>query len=305
MGQGYPVTTELPMLHAVSGPEFTPSDMRVWSTTRNVGLAFIEDIGLAVNFTANAGRYYDHILAGSTWCANELTAIGVKASPTIQGVDYDLFNQRVFRCDINPNNPTKKRFNIGSFGKFEYRKGQDIVIAAFKSLVRTYPDMHLICGWANVWPETMMTMNRSTCLGGARFKETPSDWRSAVETLMRLNDIPRDRYTLIDIIPQHEMPFVYHRCDVAVFPNRVEAGTNMPLMECQACGIPTVATNTTGHGDVAGDCVSIIDSGKPVHSLIEHIEYIYKNPILAFSPAKEWTWGAMAEKVLAALCPSK
>ena len=160
----------------------------------------------------------------NTFAIQELAKLGISTSVAIQGVDSELFYPI-------ENKPKNKRFNIGSFGKFEYRKGQDIVIAAYAKLHRQYPDIHLIAGWGNLWPETMNSMVKSEHIRYTAASLT-AGWRENIEYNMKREGIPRDRYTLLDMMPHHEMPFTYHRCDVAVFPNRVEAGTNMPLMEC-------------------------------------------------------------------------
>ena len=47
------------------------------------------------------------------------------------------------------------RFVIFSGGKLEYRKGQDIVIAAFKIFQKRHPEALLITAWHNVWPQFM------------------------------------------------------------------------------------------------------------------------------------------------------
>jgi hypothetical protein len=153
--QEFPQSFDDPVIQAVQGANLLPLDLNVWSTKFNLGLAFIEDRGVAAKFVENGKRYFDHIAAGSTWCADMLTDIGLPSvSTAIQGVDSELFK---------PNGvvPVKDKFVILSAGKFEYRKGQDIVIAAFKRLMKKYPDMHLLTCWGNLWPETMASMSAS------------------------------------------------------------------------------------------------------------------------------------------------
>ena len=46
------------------------------------------------------------------------------------------------------------------------------------------------------------------------------------------------------------MPGVLRECDVAVFPNRCEGGTNLVAMEAMACGVPTYVSYNTGQKDL-------------------------------------------------------
>ena len=45
---------------------------------------------------------------------------------------------------------------IFSGGKLELRKGQDLVVAAFKIFHARHPDALLISSWQNGWPESAM-----------------------------------------------------------------------------------------------------------------------------------------------------
>ena len=51
-----------------------------------------------------------------------------------------------------------ERFIVYSGGKLEHRKGQDIVVAAFREFVKTHPDAVLATTWHNQWPMTMAGM---------------------------------------------------------------------------------------------------------------------------------------------------
>lgn len=51
------------------------------------------------------------------------------------------------------------RFVIFSGGKLEYRKGQDIVIAAFKEFHTRHPDALLITAWHNYWSQYMTDLD--------------------------------------------------------------------------------------------------------------------------------------------------
>jgi glycosyltransferase involved in cell wall biosynthesis len=57
---------------------------------------------------------------------------------------------------------------------------------------------------------------------------------------------------VIDVgrVPNGLMAPVYRECDVALFPNRAEGGTNLVAMECLACGVPAILSDNTGHRDL-------------------------------------------------------
>ena len=64
------------------------------------------------------------------------------------------------------------------------------------------------------------------------------------------NGIPGDRFFDLGPVPNHRIPTWLRKADVAIFPNRCEAGTNLVAMECMACGVPTILSANTGHLDI-------------------------------------------------------
>jgi glycosyltransferase involved in cell wall biosynthesis len=240
-----PYAVDEPMLHlATGGASFLPFNREVWSWKRNVGYAFIEFPRQAVSFLPDARRYYDHIVAGSSWCEHELRAMGLtEVSHAIQGINFDLFHPEP---SVKPKDDGK--FYIFSGGKAEYRKGTDIVIAAFKTLSQKYKDMHLIAAWGNHWIETMNSLSFSKHIKWV--SSVGTTWKQRIQANLTFNGIMNDRYTLVDFMPNFEMAKLYRSCHLGVFPNRCEAGTNMVLTEAMACGLPVVATDTTGHSDI-------------------------------------------------------
>ena len=63
----------------------------------------------------------------------------------------------------------KDRFVIFSGGKFELRKGQDIVIRAVKIMQDRHHDVVLVNSWFNAWQQSIDTMSaRRICAGRRR-----------------------------------------------------------------------------------------------------------------------------------------
>jgi glycosyltransferase involved in cell wall biosynthesis len=240
-----PYATDAPMFHLVQGgASFLPFNREVWSWKRNVGYAFIEFPQQARTFLPHARRYYDHIVAGSSWCEDQLKGMGLPSvSHAIQGIDFKIFRPMP---EVKPKDGGK--FYIFSGGKAEYRKGTDVMIAAFKILSQKYNDMHLVAAWGNHWLDTMNSLSFSKHIKWVA--SVGVTWKQRVQSNLTFNGIMNDRYTLLDFVPNFEMVKLYRSCHVGVFPNRCEAGTNMVLTEFMATGIPVIATRATGHTDI-------------------------------------------------------
>ncbi|MGQ9867065.1 MAG: tetratricopeptide repeat protein [Pseudanabaenaceae cyanobacterium] len=204
---------------------------------KNVAFLFAEDSSLTPTEIA-ALRAFDGVVVGSQWNAEILRAVGVRAPVVWQGIDPSLFH------------PAPKtglwgdRFVIFSGGKLEYRKAQDLVLAAFRLFWQKHPEALLVTAWHTRWPQFTAGMDRYTTLPPL-VNGTPAiiPWAIA-------NGLPPD--AIVDLGPQpHErMAPLLREADVALFPNRAEGGTNLVAMECMACGIPTILSNNTGHQDL-------------------------------------------------------
>jgi len=152
-------------------------------------------------------------------------------------------------------------FVIFSGGKLELRKGQDIVIRAFKVLQDKFDDVLLINAWYNLWDQSVGTMQLSPYI---RFEMPKGDYSRAVNHLLAANGIDVRNVITLPSIPNREMPTVYRNSDIGLFPNRCEGGTNLVLMEYMACGKPVIASDTSGHQDILTDENSVpIKSSQP------------------------------------------
>ena len=104
-------------------------------------------------------------------------------------------------------------------------------------------------------------------------------------------------------------------CDVGLFPNRAEGGTNLVAMEAIACGMPIILSNNTGHMDLTANfpCyklevqknvnpISPMDGTEgwgesSIDEIISKLEKIYQNYHAAkqlgsdaAESIKEWNW---------------
>lgn len=166
-------------------------------------------------------RLYSCIITGSTWNADVLKGHGLDNVVTIfQGVDRSLFHPAPKR------NLFPGKFLIFSGGKAEPRKGQDLVVKAFRILAERHKDAMLVTAWHSPWRHLRDAMD------------------------LDLSSVA-DRVIDIGALPNGQMAPVYRECDVALFPNRAEGGTNLVAMECIACGVPTIVSARTGHSDLS------------------------------------------------------
>ncbi|HEX3432120.1 MAG TPA: glycosyltransferase family 4 protein [Rhizomicrobium sp.] len=222
-----------------------------------IGIAFFE-APLSAGAIERAKRY-EFIVTGSSWNESVLRAAGLKNIRTIlQGVDRSLFF------------PGPKRnlfpgcFLIFSGGKAEPRKGQDIVVAAFRIFARRHKEAMLVTAWHSPWPDLARGMDL---------------------------DLSEFAGRVIDVgpLPNVVMGPIYRECDVGLFPNRAEGGTNLVAMECLACGVPAILSDNTGHRDLLRMGFGHPLRQRPgaawsewgesdVEDVVEALEHVYANP---------------------------
>ena len=232
-----PVATQASLGFSPLGNYVPPPRFRA---ARHVGVTFFEcsrfsarDLEILKNF--------DLVVSGSRWNQAILQQQGVRRSRLVhQGVDTTLFNPepvpRLF----------KRSLVIFSGGKLESRKGQDIVIAAFRRLLRHYPDALLIAAWGNVGHVGLNTIATSPHVEGA-----PERGRAdAISPWLVANGVPEANFFLLPCLVNRQFPPLIKQADVAVFASRCEGGTNLMAMETLACGVPTLISANTGHLDL-------------------------------------------------------
>lgn len=242
--QGEVARLDAPLLECIAGKDMLPLNPKIRGV-RTVGYSFFEDNLLRPAWIDNARRHFDWVATGSTWCTRLLEEHGLdKVSTVVQGVDHAIFfpgaaDKEYFR----------DRFVVFSGGKIELRKGQDIVIRAYKVLQDRHDDVMLVNSWYNPWPFSTHTM-RSTKLIRFNPPESSASYVNSINDVLADNGIDVKRVVTLLPQPNRSMPRVYANADVGLFPNRCEGGTNLVLMEYMACGKPVVASNVTGHADV-------------------------------------------------------
>jgi glycosyltransferase involved in cell wall biosynthesis len=251
----------------------------------SIGVAFLEEASLNQQARRRAEQFAV-IIAGSTWNERILRANGVIATTTVlQGVDTSLFHPAPRSGAVSG------RFVVFSGGKLEFRKGQDLVLAAFRAFHQRHPEALLLTAWSSPWSE--LTADAAAHPGITAPAVGP-DGIPDVLGWAAANGVPSDAVIALGPVPNIAMPHVIREADAALFPNRSEGGTNLVAMECMACGIPTILSANTGHldllrlGDVAlplerqsgvsRDGIDTTDWGESdVEEIVERLESIWRD----------------------------
>lgn len=227
-------------LHGVRTIAFDPFDPSAWNRI-NIGYCFFEDTITVLNFTRHAAKTWDFIVAGSSWCEQHLRIGGVRNTATVlQGVDSSIFYP-------GPKWSHQDRFVVFSGGKFELRKGQDLVMAAMRTFMERHDDALFSCAWYNQWPFSLATMELSKLIA---YRHRESDCLDILAETLAANGIPLDRVLLHPLLDNQQMRLVYQNSDIGLFPNRGEGGNNLVMCEYMACGRTVIASDMTGHADV-------------------------------------------------------
>ena len=285
-----------------------------------VGLPVLEDTALDRQDVERLAAY-DRLFAPTTWCRDLLARAGLAAASVLeQGVDPALFHPGP-RSGWFPG-----RFVIFSGGKLEYRKGQDLVVAAFREFRLRHPEALLLTVWHNPWPATLVGVDRAGHVEG--LPEMEEDRRLRIGEWLAANGIPPDAALDVSPAPHVSLPYVLREADVAVFPNRCEGSTNLVAMEAMACGVPTVLSANTGHLDLADESHAyVLRSQGPVGSvplyrgydgwgessvdeIVEALEQVHSDRqdasrraerAVAFMQSR--SWGRICEKLVRELFP--
>jgi len=266
---------DFPVIHSV-GNEIHGEDMLYPGVPERVGAKNFAVVFFEYNspsgYTTNNAKKFDIIFGGSTWNSTILKQHGLANVDTfLQGVDLDLFQSRT--------KSQQERFVVFSGGKLEFRKGQDIVIAAFREFVKTHPDAVLATTWHNPWPKAMNGIIEGGMIEGVPQKKQDGDW--GIAEWASNNGVPSENFHDHGLVANHLMPEVFAQADVALFPNRCEGGTNLVAMEAMASGIPCILSANTGHMDLIND-----DNCYPL---------LKQSEVMCYTNTKDWGESDVAE----------
>ena len=208
---------------------------------RHVGLAIFED-PVVDEKAVERLRGFDALITPSQWCHDVLAAKGLESTVIHQGFDGSVWHPA-------PRRRSDDRLLVFCGGKLEYRKGQDIMVEAFKRFLKTPEgkDAVLVTQWVNPWPQTMEGIWAKGYVRGVP-NQTIHGWD--MEGWTAANGIPEGAHVDLGMVSNTDAANAIRECDVAVFPSRAEGATNMVLTECMAVGLPCIVAQNTGQRDL-------------------------------------------------------
>ena len=275
-----------PVIQSAVGRGLDPF-VRGMAEPMHVGYAVFEENVFPAATIAQARQRYRHLAAGSSYCAEVLRQHGLTdVSVVPHGVDTTLFCPRA-----EPRTFLQDRFLVFSGGKFELRKGQDIVIRAYKVLQDRHRDVMLVNAWQNNWPKTRDTMAASKLIRYVPPRN--DDYTGWMQSLLAWHGIDVERVITVGPRNHRLLPGLYHATDMGLFPNRVEGGNNMVLMEYLACGKPALVSYNSGHTDIVRrQNAVLIESHRPMERHVDdEVTAVWQDPSLEETIEKlEWCY---------------
>lgn len=178
----------------------------------------------------------DKVLIPSTFCMDVLRNNGISTPINIlpAPVDTSIFNPNVIPYDLGN---IKKGFVFFSVFAFQDRKGPSQLIKAFTNAFKEEDDVLLL----------IHSPSMDNAVAYYERKKIP-EW---------LNDVTEGRkHAAIQIstrpINDDALARLYKASDVFVLPSRAE-GFGLPILEAQACGVPSIVTNYSGMTDLVNE----------------------------------------------------
>ncbi len=303
------------VLHGLGNLCLEPPKWKRFRGKKNIALIAFEDTTLNKEVIDRAMEY-DMVVTHSTFNRDLLKNAGVENVPLAwQGIDpFELLPKK-------RKNVFGEKFVVFAGGKIEYRKGQDLVLKAFRLFHEKHPDSILVTNWQSYWPEVSLSVNESNVL------DQPlkiSNGKLQIKQWAVDNGIAEDAFCDLGFVERAQISQNYAEADVAVFPNRCEGATNLVAKEAMFCRVPTILSANTGHNDLIDDeknvCVPLKKQtqvanpdGSRTHwmesdvdEMVAALEWVYmhreeanKMAVNAFRfIGKERTWKTFADQCL-------
>lgn len=167
-------------------------------------------------------RCPDVVLSTSRWAADIVNSYRYDHSPVVPlGVDPSIFHLgRIGR------KKPRNSFVILNVGKWEHRKGHDILVEIFNKAFTPKDNVELWLAPHNPF------------LNETQIKE----WQSLYLT----SDLGNKVWIAPRLQTHHDVADLMGMADIGIFPSRAE-GWNLELLEMMALGKPVIATNYSAH----------------------------------------------------------
>ncbi|MGQ0652116.1 MAG: glycosyltransferase family 4 protein [Betaproteobacteria bacterium] len=167
-----------------------------------------------------------------------------------------------------------------TIGKYDYNKGQDVLVHAFAHIASTYPDLKLV-------------------MIGA-----PGAFQAELKRIVQSLGL-ESRVCMLESVPNSRIPVFMERAKIFVLPSRQEA-FGIVLLEAAAAAIPVIASRIGGVPEVVGEgCALLVPPQEPA-ALAAALRSLLEDPVLSRSLAKafnrrvreRFTWQAARDRYL-------
>lgn len=274
------VEVDAPVLVAL-GNDLTPQLTAFGRTIRgkpHIACPVFEDVECVGRNIAKL-KEYDAIVVASRWNQEVLGGLGIEAKLCHEGIDPLIFNPSVRR------KRNDGKFRVFSGGKPEWRKGCDLVIEAFRQFAETHDDAVLVAAWGSPFGAAGEDFE-----GRWKYGAPPGGHigRPNFHAWVERAGIKPHQFEFVEPRANWRMAEVYGGCDVAIFPNRCEGGTNFVAMECIACGVPTIIKSAFGQTDLMPQFEFGENMGPAL--LSEVLAHFYQSGAVSRGCSEYWTW---------------
>lgn len=233
------------VLHALGSKFQIDAPSRRFRGDRNIGVIAFEDTLFDPPLLEQA-QQYDRIVVHSSYNRDLLVEAGLANIDCVfQGVDPEELPI------LPPRGAFGDRFVVFSGGKLEFRKGQDLVLAAFRIFHARHPDSVLVTAWHNPWPDLASSIAESGLTPRAPDIDSVTG-RLKIGEWAVSHGAPAEAFIDLGFLSREQIAPVLAECHAAIFPNRCEGATNLVAMEAMACGVPSILSDNTGHRDLLG-----------------------------------------------------
>lgn len=240
-----------------------------------------------------------YIIVSSQWAKDIIEEqINTKVYVVPCGVDRKIFDNVVDVEEKCHNHP----YTFFNIGKWEKRKGHDVLVRAFDKAFDYKDDVHLVMLAHNPFLREYQQKYWVDMYNGAKLCS---------------------KITLLDSKPHHkDVAKLINQCDCGVFPSRAE-GWNLELLEAMSCGKPVIVTSCSAHTEFctpknsylidtpnledAYDGIWFTGQGQwaefedeQEEQLIEYMRYCYKerpSNSHGIETAKQFSWANTAKKL--------
>jgi glycosyltransferase involved in cell wall biosynthesis len=227
-----------PVLHGINEAFTIPQQFQKFSGKKNIAKLTFENTQFPKDIKKKATKF-DFIFTPSKWNHQLMLNQGINNTLIYEGVDPHIYHPAPKLGYLN------NRFVIFSGGKIEFRKGQDLVIAAFKKFHQKHPEALLIVAWNTHFPQFIFDMTREGHI--QKQPEINRNGQVSIHKWLVANDLAPFSFIALDYQRDQYIAEIIREADVALLPSRSEAGTNLFAKECAACATPLILSANTGH----------------------------------------------------------